>query len=529
MDHFSPGRPGGPGGLKAAAPAAAPPAGLVSPVLQSTRRQLSSSTFSPSSPASAATSPAWSGTLSPSLLRKQDNPSLVHQMHLRGTIDTFLDDSPSPSRRPLVGTAAHQPSRSDLLVNHSYDDVLRNFDMLPQQVRAWDEFRETMRLRRHGAPERFFHGTRAAQRPAQYLESLAQAKRSHEHQLHCTRWTASLRSPTAAEAAAAAGGGGGAAAAGRRGSPRRLSGEGHPSAAASASAGGSGDAAAAMVVVTLADLLVRMQAASGSRAFCNAEDFEAVLLDLGISKGFDDPLVRTVARLCPISADGVITFTPLYAACDEAGHLHHLPPPPAAAAATTALLTPHDDHADPAHPQHGDANTPSPAVLPLAAAILQTPTTGHDDVMASATAAVPSRAGGATAGAESSSSAAAAARTGYSSASSAAAAVVATTMTTTTTTSTTMPSSSSASVRETPAKSADLFPVHEFANSPLPAGTPPALPAGAGAGTALHSAPFTGGSAASSSSSSSSSANSSWRSSQSRADNSPTVSLLVEL
>ena len=69
------------------------------------------------------------------------------------------------------------------------------------------------------------------------------------------------------------------------------------------------------VVVTASQLLQELQQLSGSKAFCNAQQFETALVRLGLD--FNSLLVTTVSGLCPISDDGVINFTPLYRVCEE--------------------------------------------------------------------------------------------------------------------------------------------------------------------------------------------------------------------
>ena len=67
--------------------------------------------------------------------------------------------------------------------------------------------------------------------------------------------------------------------------------------------------------VGLGDILREMQLRSGSRAFCSAEDFETILLDFGVD--FRHPLVSSITRVCPISDDGIISFAALYCVVDE--------------------------------------------------------------------------------------------------------------------------------------------------------------------------------------------------------------------
>lgn len=230
-------------------------------------------------------------------------------MHLKGGV--AAPDRPE-QRRLVKSPVGRKPTRENLVEHSGGDDVLRNIDTLPQQLQKWQEHCLAARLQRQARQE-LFHGTVVEPHPEQYFASVTQATRDREHLMHAAGWAATLRQRELRD--------GGTSstkipAQGRRQQAKHVqSTTGTESSTWRTLRGLSSSDTEAVRTVNLADILREMQLRSGSRAFCSAEDFESILLDFGVD--FRHPLVSSITRVCPISDDGIISFAPLYSVVDE--------------------------------------------------------------------------------------------------------------------------------------------------------------------------------------------------------------------
>ena len=215
------------------------------------------------------------------------SPQKVHQLHLRGGVSGCFDVQNGTTRRAVLQDKGHQPSRSGLLVDHSATDILRNLDTLPQQLQLWDLQRQRGRLRQQ-EPVELFHGTRTAPKSEVYVQTVKQAARDRDHLLHCSDWAASLRTRSRTTRRTAR-------SLGVPGATTAVDGDGTGNNSDAGAVADQDTEADTSVVVTVVDVLAKMQLVSGSRAFCTADAFETILLDFGL--GCVRGLVRALGRV----------------------------------------------------------------------------------------------------------------------------------------------------------------------------------------------------------------------------------------
>jgi len=210
----------------------------------------------------------------------------LHHLHLRGGIEV-----PTPSeQRQQTTHKIHQSTRGDMLYDHSREDLIAGMSLLPQKEEELRTEKFNCRSRRY-EPVTLYHGGQTVPKSEQLQQTIVQAKRDREHTLHCSEWVSSLRTR----------------AAGSRDGVSTAAGDGSVSRPVPKSDD--------VTVVSAADILQQLQVISGSRAFCSAEQFETVIENFGLS--FSNPLVASITRLCPISAEAVVNFTPLYGICES--------------------------------------------------------------------------------------------------------------------------------------------------------------------------------------------------------------------